>query len=89
MKPSGEAYWRANLRLCAGLGLVWLAATFGVAWFATDLSRIEFLGWPLGFYMAAQGSLIVFVIIVWLYARVMGRRDAEAAGHRGGGGGAP
>lgn len=89
MKPSAEAYWRANLRLCAGLGLVWVAATFGVAWFAADLSRIDFLGWPLGFYMAAQGSLIAFVVIVWLYARIMERRDRDAATASDGEGGAP
>ena len=89
MKPSGEAYWRANLRLCAGLGMLWLAATFGVAWFAADLSRVEFLGWPFGFYMAAQGSLIVFVVIVWLYARIMARRDRERVAPRGSEGGAP
>lgn len=72
-----EKYWQRNLRLTGVLLLVWFVATFVVAFFARQLSELSFAGWPLGFYMAAQGSLIVYVIIVWYYARAMGRLDNE------------
>ena len=55
-----RAYWRATLRLTAALLLVWDRASFG---------------WPLGFYMAGQGSLIIFICIVWLYDRGMVRLE--------------
>lgn len=81
--PDQRRYWRANLCWSAGLLVVWSVATFGVAWFAADLSTVEWLGWPLGFYMAAQGSVIIYVLVVWVYAHVMERLDARhrTAGH--------
>ena len=51
--------------------------TFVMAYFARDLSSITFFGWPLSFYMAAQGSLIVYVVIIAVYARTMNRLDQE------------
>ena len=72
-----EEYWNRNLGLTGFLLLIWFVATFVVAYFARQLSEVGFLGWPLGFYMAAQGSLIVYVIIVWYYARAMDRLDHE------------
>ena len=70
-----ERHWRANLRLIAVLFAVWLAASFGCAYFAPELSTVSVGGWPLGFYMCAQGSLIVFIALVALYARQMKRLD--------------
>lgn len=68
-------YWRANLRLTATLLTVWALVTFVPIYFAKPLNEIHFFGWPLGFYMAAQGSLVVYVILVWVYARAMERLD--------------
>ena len=45
-------------------------------WFARDLS-FNFFGWPFSFYMGAQGSLIVYVLIIWFYARYMNNLDHE------------
>jgi putative solute:sodium symporter small subunit len=67
-------YWRCNLRVTAWLLAVWFAVTFGVGWFARDLA-FDFFGWPFSFYMAAQGSLIVYVLIIGFYARYMNRLD--------------
>lgn len=70
-------YWRRNLRLTAVLLGIWFVVTFVVSYFAIPLSRISFFGWPVSFYMAAQGSLIIYVLIIWYYARRMGQLDRE------------
>lgn len=67
-------YWRRNLRVTALLLAVWFAVTFGVGWFARDLT-FDFFGWPFSFYMAAQGAQIVYVLIIAFYARYMNRLD--------------
>jgi putative solute:sodium symporter small subunit len=71
-----EVYWRRNLRLTALLLAVWFIVTFGVAFFARELS-FSFFGWPFSFWVAAQGALIVYVLLVWFYARTMDRLDRE------------
>ena len=72
-----QEYWNKNLVITAILMAIWFVATFVVAWYARELNSITFLGFPLGFYMAAQGSLVVYVIIIWYYARYMNRLDVE------------
>lgn len=69
-------YWRRNLMTTAALLAVWFVVTFVVSWFADDLNKINFIG-PLGFYMGAQGALIVYVAIVWFYARYVNKLDQE------------
>jgi putative solute:sodium symporter small subunit len=76
--PNHVAYWRKTLRLTAGLMVVWFAVTFGVAFFARELS-FTFFGWPFSFWVGAQGALVVYVLIVAVYAGVMARFD-EAHG---------
>lgn len=71
-----QAHWRASLRATAWLLAGWVAVTFVVAWFARDL-RMVVLGWPVGFWFCAQGALLVYVGITWLYARAMRRLDAR------------
>ena len=70
-------YWRKNLVITAILLFIWFVATFVVAWYARELNAYTFLGFPLGFYMAAQGSLIVYVVLIWIYARYMNKLDIE------------
>ncbi|HWQ38746.1 MAG TPA: DUF4212 domain-containing protein [Burkholderiales bacterium] len=70
-------YWRRNISLTAVLLAVWFVVTFVLGYFAIPLSEFNFLGFPFSFYMAAQGSLIIYVILIWLYARRMGRLDRE------------
>lgn len=72
-------YWRKNLRVTAVLLAVWFSVTFIVGFFARGLSEISILGFPFPFYMAAQGSLIVYVIIVWYYVRRMNQIDKKFA----------
>jgi len=70
-------YWRKNLVITAILLLVWFFFTFVEAWFARELNTITFLGFPLGFYMSAQGSLAIYVIIIGIYAILMRKLDLE------------
>ncbi len=70
-------YWRKNVRLTAILLGIWFVVTYVVGWFARDLSAITVLGFPLGFYMGAQGALIIYVVIIFYYARRMNRMDKE------------
>ena len=73
-----EAYWRYNMRLTFVLLAIWFVVAYllgGI--FAGALNAFTFLGFPLGYYVAAQGALIVFVIEIALYARLMNKKDLE------------
>lgn len=70
-------YWHRNLVMTGILLLVWFVATFVEAWYARELNEITFFGFPLGFYMSAQGSLVIYVIIIGIYARYMKKLDKE------------
>ena len=76
-------YWRKNLVITAILMVVWFIATFVEGWYARELNSVTFLGFPLGFYMSAQGSLIIYVVIIFIYARYMNRLDIEYGVHEG------
>ena len=70
-----------HLQLKAGLLVVWAAVSFGAAFFARDLSYM-WGGWQLGYWIASQGAVLVFIAIVLVYARAMScfeRKDAAAA----------
>jgi len=70
-------YWRKNLVITAVLLAVWFLVTFVEAWFARELNAITFFGFPLGFYMSAQGSLAIYVLIIGIYAWYMTGLDKE------------
>jgi len=72
-----QEYWSKNLTITAVLLVVWFVVTFVIGYFATELNNIRFFGWPLPFYMGAQGSLIIYVLIIWYYARYMNRLDKQ------------
>jgi putative solute:sodium symporter small subunit len=71
-----EEYWRKNLRITAILMVIWFFVTFVIGYFARDLN-FTFFGWPFSFWVAAQGALIVYMLIIWYYARYMNRLDQE------------
>jgi len=62
------------MALTGALLLVWFLVTFGVSYFARDLN-FSVLGWPFSFWMAAQGSLVVYGLIIAVYAWAMHRLD--------------
>ena len=70
-------YWRKNLVYTGILLFVWFLVTFVEAWYARELNGITFLGFPLGFYMSAQGSLAIYVVIIGVYAILMRKLDLE------------
>jgi len=73
-----KEYWSYNLRLTVILLVIWFVVAYLLAGiFAGTLNKVSFLGFPFGYYMAAQGSLIIFVIEIALYARLMNRKDLE------------
>jgi putative solute:sodium symporter small subunit len=76
-------YWNRNLKVTATLLVIWFVVTFVASWFARELNSVVIFGFPLGFYMGAQGSLIVYVAIIWYYARYMNSLDEEYGVHEG------
>lgn len=70
-------YWKRNLNLTIVLTVIWFVFTFVINYFARDLNEVPFFGWGLAFYMAAQGSLIIYLVIIWYYAKAMKKLDAE------------
>lgn len=73
-----NAYWRANNRLIAVLLLIWAAVSFGAGILLVNvLDKVVFFGLPLGFWVAQQGSIYVFVVLVFYYARKMDTIDRK------------
>jgi len=77
MSDTPQAYWRRTCRLTFSLLLLWLCIIFGSTWFAREINQIIVFGFPLGFYMAAQGALVIFLLIIWWYNRKMRQIDRE------------
>jgi len=78
LKASLERYWRSNLRIMAALLFVWAFVSLGCGVvFADWLNqfRLPFTGFPLGFWFAQQGSIVVFVICILVYCLAMNRLD--------------
>jgi putative solute:sodium symporter small subunit len=73
-----SAYWRANLRLVALCLVVWFVCSYGFGiFFVEELNTIRFGGFKLGFWFAQQGSIYIFVILIFFYAWRMNRIDRE------------
>lgn len=69
-------YWRTNLKYLAVLLSIWFAASFGCAiLFVDQLDRIRIGGFKLGFWFAQQGSIYIFVILIFVYVLLMNRLD--------------
>jgi len=67
-----EAYWREHWRLLATLLVIWFAVTYLHPPFAASLNRIKILtGFPLGYWLASQFSITVYVILIFVYALTM------------------
>jgi putative solute:sodium symporter small subunit len=76
-----KQYWKKNLKLTVILLVVWFVVTFVVGWFARDLQSVTFLGFPLSYYMGAQGAVLIFVVLVGYYAYRMDKLDREYGVH--------
>lgn len=71
-------YWRKTRQLTMVLLGVWLLSSFAIVFFARELSALHFFDWPLGFYLAAQGAILIYLAIVGIYAWRMDKLDREA-----------
>ena len=72
-----DLYWLKTRRLTIGLLVIWVFITFVLAWHAKALNAFSLFGFPLGFYMAAQGSLVIYLAIIWYYNRRMRQLEKE------------
>lgn len=73
-------YWRRNLRYLVGLLAIWFVASYGlgIVW-AERLNAFTLpgTGYPVGFWFAQQGAIYVFVVLIFVYVRLMNRLDLE------------
>lgn len=67
--------WRQTRRLTFGLLGVWLVVSLAVPWFARDLAGWRGLGFPLGYWLAAEGALAAFLIVIVIYVVAMDRLE--------------
>jgi putative solute:sodium symporter small subunit len=72
-----QEYWRKNLRITLILLAIWFIVTYVIGYFAREIFSFNFFGWPFAWYMGGQGALIIYVLIIWFYARYMNRLDKE------------
>ena len=75
---TAQAYWRANLRLVAVCLVIWFIVSYGFGIILVEqLNQIQFFGFKLGFWFAKQGSIYVFLVLIFWYAWRMNRLDRE------------
>lgn len=70
-------YWKENLRLITILVAIWFLVSYVPVLFVEALNNVVIAGFPLGYYMGSQGSLIVFVVEIFYYAYAMNKLDAK------------
>ena len=71
-----KKYWRKLSIVTISLLLLWFLVTFVASFFARELT-FNFFGWPFSFWLGAQGSMIVYLLIVWFYAKYVNKLDSE------------
>lgn len=73
-----SAYWRANLTLLAVLLVIWFVVSYGFGILLVEpLNSISLGGYKLGFWFAQQGSIYVFLVLIFVYAWAMNRLDRK------------
>lgn len=76
-KAKLEAYWKENQKLTAILLVIWFLVSYGAIFIVNTLNKITIFGFPLGYYMGAQGSIATFVILIFYYAHKMNKLDKK------------
>lgn len=74
--PQAIAYWKENIRLVLSLLTIWFMVSFGMGILFVDaLDEFRFFGFKFGFWMAQQGSIFCFVILIFIYVYKMNKLD--------------
>ena len=77
-QTNGQAYWKRNLRLIAVCLSIWFVVSYGFGILLVEqLNQFSFFGFKLGFWFAQQGSIYVFVLLIFYYARKMNQIDRK------------
>lgn len=77
-KRNIHQYWKKNIQIVSILLIIWFLASFGFGIILADyLDEISFFGFKLGFWFAQQGSILIFVAIIFIYIRSMKKLDQE------------
>jgi putative solute:sodium symporter small subunit len=74
---SRPAFWARTKALTGALLVVWLGVNLLVPWFARDLNALQVFGFPLGYWLAAEGCLLVYLAIIVVYVVAMDRLEAH------------
>ena len=77
MSQGVDRYWQRTSGLMWTMLALWLLFSFVIHFFVNSLNSIVIAGFPVGFYMAAQGSLIAFVVMLFLFAKRQDTIDRE------------
>ena len=78
MNNKTEEYWKANLKIVSSLLVIWFLASFGFGILFSDLlDQIRIGGFKLGFWFAQQGSIYIFVILIFVYVYLMKKLDKK------------
>ncbi|MFN3426296.1 MAG: DUF4212 domain-containing protein [Candidatus Thermochlorobacter sp.] len=72
-----QNYWKENRNLVLTLLAIWAASSILVQWLASTLNNIVILGFPLAYYMGGQGTLIIFMLLIYVYAKKMNQLDEK------------
>lgn len=76
MEDSGKAYWSATLKLLYWIMAVWTFVTFGAGILFVDFfNKIHLGGYPLGFWVAHQGAIYIYIALIFIYAKKMNEID--------------
>ncbi|MFN3603750.1 MAG: DUF4212 domain-containing protein [Leptonema sp. (in: bacteria)] len=76
-KETIDQYWVENRNQMWIVMIIWFLVSYGAGLIAPFLNKITILGFPFGYYMGAQGSLIVFVLLNWYYANKMNQIEKK------------
>ena len=78
MKNKNQSYWKSNLKVVFSLLSLWFIASYGFGIIFSDfLDQIKIGGFKLGFWFAQQGSIYVFVILIFVYVKLMNNLDKK------------
>ncbi|WP_273265577.1 DUF4212 domain-containing protein [Flexistipes sinusarabici] len=77
-KEAMEQYWKRNLKIIGWLLVIWFLVSYVAGILLVDvLNNIHIAGFPLGFWFAQQGSIVIFIILIFTYCKLMNNLDRE------------